>query len=221
MEFLPIKRFQERQIAKNNSNKTSTLISSMTTIKEAVMEKKKDALCLKDKGNLSFQRKKFHEAEEYYSEAIEICQGLSTLWTNRAICRNRMGKYEAAISDCEFALLLTRKDFLNNHYVCNRATENIRKAIVQKGNALLGLNKLDKAEQCFESLRIFGKKATGDSYVKKVQDAKMIIMGKNANELIYSKLQIEDTPQREPNENKTAKKNKSKFKSKKSKRKSK
>ena len=152
-------------------------------------------------------------------------------------------KYEAAISDCEFALLLTRKDYMNNesiHDVCDHVTENVRKAIVQKGNALMGLGDLEKAEQCYELLREWGKGTTADGYLKKVRDAKMRlqngnqsiiinkrnIMSPNANERICSKLQVENTTQSDrpdQNENERTKKTKSKAKSKKkkSKRKSK
>ena len=41
-------------------------------------------------------------------------------------------------------------------------------AVVQKGNALLGLGQLDKARKCFESLRELGKGATADRYLQKV-----------------------------------------------------
>ena len=98
MEFLPIKKFQERQIDTIDSAKIS--MAAIATIKEAVMEKKKHAIILKEKGNASFKKKNFEEAEKFYSEAIAINQDLSTLWTNRAICRNKLAKYEEAISFC-------------------------------------------------------------------------------------------------------------------------
>ena len=88
--------------------------------------------------------------------------------------------------------------------VCDHVTKNVRKAIVQKGNALLGLGELNKAEQCFELLREFGKGATADRYLKKVRDAKVVshtsahsttvidqvVTKTNSNQLIYSKFQI-------------------------------
>jgi len=230
MDFLPIKKFQDRQIDTIDQDKTSVLMSSMTAIKSSVMDKKKKAIFLKEKGNSSFRLKRFKEAENFYSEAIAVYQGLSTLWTNRAICRNRIGKYEEAISDCEFALLLNRKDFKRKH-VCEHATDNVQKAIVQKGNALMGLGKFDAAEQVFGLLRDVGKRATADSYVKKVRDAKIgfhtgtqsttvadkNVMSTNPDACIRTKLQIENIYQPDQNENESVKKSKSKAKSKKKK----
>ena len=59
--------------------------------------------------NLSLGRNDFCGAESFLSEAIEIEEILTgqptfTLWTDRAICRNVLKKYEEALSDCNLAL---------------------------------------------------------------------------------------------------------------------
>ena len=58
---------------------------------------------------MSLQRNDLHGAENFFSEAIEIEEILTgqptfTLWTDRAICRNALKKYEQALSDCDLAL---------------------------------------------------------------------------------------------------------------------
>ena len=68
---------------------------------ESQIEKKIKAKELKEKGNASFKKKKYEEAEKFYSEAIQLHPGCRPLYTNRAIVRNRMNKYEEAISDCD------------------------------------------------------------------------------------------------------------------------
>ena len=78
------------------------------------------------------------------------------LWTNRAICRNKMGKYQDALADCISALSIDPK--------CT-------KSITQKGNALMGLGQLDEAKECYESLRSLGKKLSADCYLKKLHEA--------------------------------------------------
>ena len=78
------------------------------------------------------------------------------LWTNRAICRNKMGKYKDALADCISALSIDPK-----------CTESI----IQKGNALMGLGQFDEAKECFESLRSLGKNLSADSYLEKLHEA--------------------------------------------------
>ena len=62
---------------------------------------KRRANALKEMGNNAFKKQKFEEAERFYSEGIEMFSGLKKLWTNRAMSRNQLQKYEEAISDCD------------------------------------------------------------------------------------------------------------------------
>ena len=78
------------------------------------MRQHKKALALKEKGNDAFKRKEYEIAEKFYTEGIdEIFIKFSIesrrLWTNRAICRNILGKHEDALGDCQFALFIDPK----------------------------------------------------------------------------------------------------------------
>jgi len=96
------------------------------------------------------------EAEKFYSEGLRLNMGSRQLWTNRAICRNTMKKFEDALSDCDSALSINPK--------CTKST-------IQKGNALLGLNRFDEAREYYESLRPLGENFQADTYLKKLNDA--------------------------------------------------
>ena len=130
-------------------------MNSILTIKSTVIENKKQAKSLKEKGNIAFRKKKFEEAENFYSEAIKLNPGLRPLWTNRAACRNFMEKYDKAISDCDTALSADPK--------CTRS-------IKQKGNALLGLGRFDEAKDCYKSLRVLGDGTVADVHLKELHD---------------------------------------------------
>ena len=69
-----------------------------------ILANRKRAKDLKESGKQLFKWNRFAKAAEFYSSAILLNTGDKQLWTNRAICRNRLKKYEEAISDCESAL---------------------------------------------------------------------------------------------------------------------
>ena len=62
LQFLPAKLFQKRQKA-IDSNRKLAIMSSMMNTQTNIIEKKKRAKELKEKGNLAFKRKRFEEAE--------------------------------------------------------------------------------------------------------------------------------------------------------------
>ena len=130
------------------------MASNPKTVTEEI-EKKIKARDLKEKGNVAFMKKKFEEAERFYSEAIQLNIGYRPFWTNRAKCRNVMKKYEDAISDCDSALSIDPK--------CT-------KSITEKGNALLGLKRFDEAIECYESLRLLGEDASAEKLLKKLHE---------------------------------------------------
>ena len=69
-----------------------------------ILKNRKRAKDLKERGKELFKWNIFEKAAECYSSAILLNPGDKQLWTNRAICRNSLKKYEEAISDCESAL---------------------------------------------------------------------------------------------------------------------
>ena len=133
MKFLPVNEFEKRQKSINfnraimNSAKTKIgyqtgiksshkfvqglkIILNYTQFKESdVIDKKRQAIKLKDDGTAAFKKKKYEVAEKLYSEGLEMNLDSRPLWTNRAICRNRMGKYEDALVDSLSALSIDPK----------------------------------------------------------------------------------------------------------------
>ena len=75
-----------------------------------VIENKKKAIELKEKGNYAFKKKQYEVAEKFYSEALELNPDSRPLWTNRAACRNTMKKHEDALTDCISALSMDSKN---------------------------------------------------------------------------------------------------------------
>ena len=154
IEFLPIKEFEKSQKSIDHTT-TLALMKSFREKKRNIIEKKQAALKLKNQGNTAIEQKNFENAEKFYSEALHLNLGSRPLWTNRAACRNIMKKYEEAISDCENALSIDPK--------CTRT-------IIQKGNALVGLDRFDEAKNCYESLRSLGEATAADDHLKKLND---------------------------------------------------
>ena len=150
LKFLPVEEFEKRQ----KSIKPKHLaLTDINVIKQRSDEKKTEAKALKDQGNQFFKEKKYIEAEQCYSMALKLHAGCRILWTNRAICRNTMQKFDEAISDCDSALTIDPK--------CS-------KSIVQKGNAYLSSGRYDEARSCFESLRELGEESLAETYLKKL-----------------------------------------------------
>ena len=148
MKFLPVKDFEKRQKS-IDQNTTLALMSSLARV-DQVIENKKKALELKEKGNDFFKKKKYEQAEKSYSEGLRLNMNSRQLWTNRAICRNTMKKFGDALSDCDSALSINSK--------CSKST-------IQKGNALLGLGRFDEARECYESLRPLGEVSLAETYL--------------------------------------------------------
>ena len=154
IKYLPMGEFDKRQKSINPSS-SPALIKSMSAIKSEVIENKNQAKKLKEKGNIAFYKKRYNDAEKYYSKAIQLNTGLRLLWTNRAACRNTMKKHNEALSDCDTALVINPK--------CTRT-------IIEKGNALLALNRFDEAKDCYESLRALGEASSADHHLRKLEN---------------------------------------------------
>ena len=95
-----------------------------------MIENKKKALKLKEWGNDAFKNNKYEVAENFYSKALEKNRDSKSLWTNRAICRNRMKKHKDALTDCMSALSIdpkcTKAGFQIDASVTDSSTEPIR-----------------------------------------------------------------------------------------------
>ena len=75
-----------------------------------MIENKKKASKLKEKGNDAFKKKKYEVAEKIYSEALQLNLDSRPIWTNRAICRNTMAKHADSLTDCLSALSIDPKN---------------------------------------------------------------------------------------------------------------
>ena len=151
-------------------------MDSISQIQSQVTEKKAKSKDMNKMGNQSFLKKKYLDAEKFYSQAIELNPGSRPIWTNRAECRISMKKYEEAISDCNSALSIDPK--------CTRS-------IIQKGNALLHLKRFDEAKECYELLSSLGKDSS--SYLKKlddVQDRIFTVGQTNSKMSLFDRFQI-------------------------------
>ena len=157
-------------------NTTQALMDSISKFESDVIAKKTKSKELNKMGNKSFLKKKYLDAENFYSQAIELNPGSRPIRTNRAECRIAMKKYEEAISDCNSALSIDPK--------CTRS-------IIQKGNALLHLKRFDEAKECYELLSSLGKDSS--SYLKKLDDAqdRIFTVGQtNSKMSLFDRFQI-------------------------------
>ena len=73
---------------------------------------------MKESANLLFKDGNFNEAEKRYTECLDLAADVKVFYTNRALCRIRLAKFDEAIQDCDWAL---------------RLDENCPKAITQTG----------------------------------------------------------------------------------------
>ena len=61
-------------------------------------------------GNDVFKLKRYEVAEKFYTKALQLNLDSRPVWTNRAICRNTMGKHEDSLADCLSALSIDPKN---------------------------------------------------------------------------------------------------------------
>ena len=70
------------------------------------MEREKKADQMREQGNLAVKRRKFEEALELYSSAIDLNDEDYRLFANRALCYLKLGRPQRALDDCEKCLSL-------------------------------------------------------------------------------------------------------------------
>ncbi|XP_037632477.1 tetratricopeptide repeat protein 12 isoform X1 [Sebastes umbrosus] len=99
--------------------------------------KARKATALKDKGNEAYAQEDYETAVKYYSDGLAELRDMQPLYTNRAQAYIKLGKYNEAISDCEWALK------------CN---ERCIKAYLHMGKAYRALKKYNESRNCFEKI---------------------------------------------------------------------
>ncbi len=90
----------------------------------------------KDKGNLLVQEKKFAEALECYSKAIELDSKDPILYSNRSLMHSNLNEFDLALIDADKAIEIN---------------PNYSKAYLRRGKALEGLGRIEEALNTYHS----------------------------------------------------------------------
>ncbi|KAF4126921.1 STIP1-like proteiny and U-box containing protein 1 [Geosmithia morbida] len=83
---------------------------------------KSKALKLKEEGNRHFSKKDYVAAESCYSQALVVDPSLTSLYTNRAMCRFNQGNYEGAVTDCDVCIGLDDRS-IKAHYFKSKSLQ--------------------------------------------------------------------------------------------------
>lgn len=77
-------------------------------------------------GNGAFKEENYEKAVTYYSKALDQRKDSSVLWNNRALSYIRLGLFEKALDDCEWALKINETNLkaLLNSAKCYRKLGN-------------------------------------------------------------------------------------------------
>lgn len=78
-------------------------------------------------GNGAFSEEDYQKAITYYGKAIEQRKDSAVIWNNRALSYMRLGLYEKALQDCEWALKINDSNI--------KALLNSAKCYAYLGNA--------------------------------------------------------------------------------------
>uniref|UniRef100_A0A7N5JCF0 Tetratricopeptide repeat protein 12 n=1 Tax=Ailuropoda melanoleuca TaxID=9646 RepID=A0A7N5JCF0_AILME len=100
-------------------------------------ENKVLADALKEKGNEAFARGDYKAAIVCYSEGLDKLKDMKVLYTNRAQAYLKLGDYQKAVVDCEWAL---------------KCDEKCTKAYFHMGKAHLALKNYSVARECYQKI---------------------------------------------------------------------
>jgi len=102
------------KIEQNGEQNTEVAESKEEEIEEILSEevkeqKHKDAITLKDEGNVLFKNAEYEKAVGLYTQGLQTCpkcfsKTLAILYSNRAACHMKMDESEKGIEDCTQAL---------------------------------------------------------------------------------------------------------------------
>ncbi|XP_062950465.1 tetratricopeptide repeat protein 12 [Cynocephalus volans] len=100
-------------------------------------ENKVLADALKEKGNEAFSKGDYETAVLHYSEGLEKLKDMKVLYTNRAQAYIKLGDYQKALVDCEWAL---------------KCDEKYTKAYFHMGKAHLALKNYSRSRECYKKI---------------------------------------------------------------------
>jgi len=112
----------------------------------------------KEQGNDEFKKGNFDKAIEYYTYATEMDPRNHVFFTNRALCYEKMKKYDKALRDAEKSVALN-KDWEKGHY--------------RRGVSLRELGRFSEALDAFEICQNLAPK--NDEYKKAYDEAKKLM----------------------------------------------
>ncbi|KAM6172766.1 tetratricopeptide repeat protein 12 [Erethizon dorsatum] len=100
-------------------------------------ENKVLADALKEKGNKAFAKGDYETAILNYSEGLDKMKDMKVLYTNRAQAYIKLGEYQKALVDCDWAL---------------KCDEKCTKAYFHMGKAHLALKNYSMSRQCYQKI---------------------------------------------------------------------
>ncbi|XP_037019038.2 tetratricopeptide repeat protein 12 [Artibeus jamaicensis] len=121
-------------------NSEAFLASVEKDAKERAKRRKENKVladALKEKGNKAFVRGDYEMAILCYSEGLEKLKDMKVLYTNRAQAYIKLGDYQKAVVDCDWAL---------------KCDEKCTKAYFHMGKAHLALKNYSVSRECFQKI---------------------------------------------------------------------
>ncbi|XP_034521666.1 tetratricopeptide repeat protein 12 isoform X4 [Ailuropoda melanoleuca] len=126
---------------KNADEINSAFLASMELdAKERARRRRENKVladALKEKGNEAFARGDYKAAIVCYSEGLDKLKDMKVLYTNRAQAYLKLGDYQKAVVDCEWAL---------------KCDEKCTKAYFHMGKAHLALKNYSVARECYQKI---------------------------------------------------------------------
>ena len=114
---------------------------------------RKKAIKLKDEANQCVKDQKFRKAIRLYTEAIEECKSIMSLYTNRALCYLKINESNNCIKDCD--KVIEYMDIFEDQLEFNK--DIYAKALIRKALALCKLKNFEEAlkllKQAFETVK--------------------------------------------------------------------
>ncbi|SCU80056.1 LADA_0B04808g1_1 [Lachancea dasiensis] len=160
------------------------------------------ALEFKNQGNVFIKEKKFNEAVESYSKALELDDTQSIYYSNRAFARVKLDNFLTALEDCNRALELDPKNIKALHrrglsYVglleFSLARKDFKKLLLMKPNEPTAVKALEACEKFIREER-FRKAIAGDGGEIKVNLCSKVQLSSfdgNADLISYSGLKLD------------------------------
>ncbi|XP_075402730.1 tetratricopeptide repeat protein 12 [Tenrec ecaudatus] len=121
-------------------NSEAFLVSLEKDAKERAKKRQENrviAEALKEKGNEAFAKGDYETAVLHYSEGLKKLKDMKVLYTNRAQAYIKLGDYQKALVDCDWAL---------------KCDEKCAKAYFHMGKAHLALKNFSESRECYQKI---------------------------------------------------------------------